>query len=94
MVLLIMAQVRAAGVSATTTVQWLSNMLVAALFPIASARFGMQPILFGFASVCVLAWALVFGCLPETKGVALEDIDLSAAGGGGAAVAGAKKKAD
>jgi hypothetical protein len=63
---------------------------VAALFPIASARFGMQPILFGFASVCVLAWALVFGCLPETKGVALEDIDLSAAGGG-AAVAGAKK---
>jgi hypothetical protein len=53
----------------------------------------MQPILFGFASVCVLAWALVFGCLPETKGVALEDIDLSAAGGG-AAVAGAKKKAD
>ena len=84
---------RAAGVSATTTVQWLSNMLVAALFPIASARFGMQPILFGFASVCVLAWALVFWCLPETKGVALEDIDLSAPGGG-AAVAGANKKVD
>ena len=71
---------RAAGVSATTTVQWLSNMLVAALFPLATAHFGMRPILFGFAGVCGLAWLLVLLALPETKGVALEDIGAADAG--------------
>ena len=71
--------VRGAGVAATTTVQWVSNMLVAALFPIAAAKLGMTTVLWGFASVCVLAWLVVLLFVPETKGVALEDI-----GGGGA----------
>ena len=69
--------VRAAGVSATTTVQWLSNMLVAALFPVATAALGMRPILLGFAGVCVATWFIVLAFLPETKGVALEDIGAS-----------------
>ena len=67
-------QARAAGVSATTTVQWLSNMLVAAFFPVASQAFGMRAVLNSFAAVCVLAWLCVLVSVPETKGVALEDI--------------------
>ena len=66
--------------SATTTVQWLSNMLVAALFPIASLRFGMPAVLKGFALVCVVAWGVVVAFVPETKGVALEDIGRASAG--------------
>lgn len=52
-------------------------MLVAALFPIAAARFGMSAVLNGFALVCVLAWVLVATSVPETKGVSLEDIHSS-----------------
>ena len=65
---------RAAGVSATTTVQWLSNMVVAATFPYAAATLGMRAVLNGFAAVCVLAFAVVIAFVPETKGMALEDI--------------------
>ena len=67
-------QVRGAGVAATTTVQWTSNMLVAALFPIAAAKFGMTSVLYTFAAVCVLAWLVVALYVPETKGMALEQI--------------------
>lgn len=70
--------VRGVGVATTTTVQWVSNMLVAALFPIAAATLGMTSVLWGFAGVCVLAYVVVVLFVPETKGVALEDI-----GGGG-----------
>jgi MFS transporter, SP family, galactose:H+ symporter len=71
--------VRAPGVAATTTVQWLSNMLVAALFPILAAKFGMSQVLNGFAMVCVLAWLVVLAYVPETKGLALESIGAGAA---------------
>jgi len=66
---------RAAGVSATTTVQWLSNMAVAALFPIATQHFGMQKVLRGFAVFCVLAWLTVCFGVQETKGRTLEQIN-------------------
>ena len=65
---------RAPGVAATTTVQWLSNMLVAALFPLAAATVGMRTVLGGFAVVCVVAWVVVLAFVPETKGIALEEI--------------------
>ena len=68
---------RGAGVAATTTVQWVSNMLVAALFPVAAARFGMTSVLYGFTAVCALAWVVVVLFVPETKGVSLEDIGSS-----------------
>jgi SP family galactose:H+ symporter-like MFS transporter len=71
--------VRAPGVAATTTVQWLSNMLVAALFPVLTAKFGMSQVLNGFALVCVLAWLVVLAYVPETKGLALESIGAGSA---------------
>ena len=73
---------RAPGVAATTTVQWLSNMLVAALFPVAAAKFGMTAVLNGFAVVCVVAWVFVLAFVPETKGVALEEIGSSSSAQG------------
>ena len=57
-----------------TTVQWLSNMLVAALFPVAAARLGMPAVLNGFAAVCGLAFVHVVLFVPETKGVSLEEL--------------------
>lgn len=65
---------RGVGVAATTTVQWGANMLVAALFPIAAHTLGMQTVLCGFLAVCVVAWAVVYLAVPETRGVALEDV--------------------
>jgi hypothetical protein len=34
----------------------------------------MQPVLYCFAAVCVLACGVVWAFVPETKGVELEDI--------------------
>ena len=83
--------VRGVGVSTTTTVQWISNMLVAALFPVAAARFGMPAVLYGFAAVCVGAFLLVVLAVPETKGVALEDIG---SGSGAGASKGKEEKGE
>ena len=39
----------------------------------------MQPVLYGFALVCVLAWLVVLLTVPETKGISLEEIGAGAA---------------
>ena len=47
---------------------------MAALFPLAAASVGMRTVLGGFAVVCVVAWVVVLAFVPETKGIALEEI--------------------
>lgn len=65
---------RSVGVSACVTVQWLCNALVAAAFPVVAARFGYARVLHGFAAVCLAAWLVIAKFVPETRGVALEEI--------------------
>ena len=66
--------VRSTGVAYSSAFQWLSNALVAAVFPALSQRFGTPVVLQGFAVTCAVAFVFVLKLVPETKGVALEDI--------------------
>jgi len=69
---------RSAGVAASTGVQFAANAFVAATFPVFSAAIGTRTTLCWFAGFSFAAWLFVLRFVPETKGVALEDI------GGGA----------
>jgi len=46
-------------------------------FPVLRDKFGAEAVFVGFAGVCALAWAFVHAFVPETKGKALEDLDIA-----------------
>ena len=66
--------VRSSGVALSSSFQWISNALVAAIFPALSRQLGTPLVLQGFALTCAVAFFFVLRFVPETKGVALEDI--------------------
>ncbi|KAB1663709.1 sugar porter family MFS transporter [Pseudoclavibacter sp. CFCC 13611] len=67
-------QVRGLAAGVAVCVQWLSNGVVALLFPLAFAHLGGD-VYFVFAAVNVLSAWFVWRALPETRGLALEEVE-------------------
>jgi sugar porter (SP) family MFS transporter len=63
---------RAAAIGATA--DWLANFALIQVFPIWQSGIGLAWVLVCFAALAVLAIAFVAAFLPETKGLAVEDI--------------------
>jgi MFS family permease len=66
--------VRGAAMSSATAVNWLSNFVVALLFPVMLAELGSDVTFWIYAGICVLAYVFVQKLVPETKERTLEDI--------------------
>lgn len=69
---------RSLGTSASTTVNWLGNVIVSATFlTLASdAALGKDGAFWLYASIAVAGWVWLFCSMPETKGLPLEEIEL------------------
>jgi SP family arabinose:H+ symporter-like MFS transporter len=63
---------RAAAVCAS--VDWLANFVIVQWFPTLNDKFGLPKVMILFAILAVLAIVFVARFLPETKGLALEDV--------------------
>jgi sugar porter (SP) family MFS transporter len=72
--------VRSRGQSIGSSTHWLMNALIAFLFPLVAAQSKALPFAF-FASMMLLQFFVVLWFFPETKGVALEDMDQMLSGG-------------
>ena len=68
-------EVRAAGQSFGSFTHWMFAAIIANVFPILAGRFGGAPIFAFFCGMMVLQLIYVMFMMPETKGVALEDMD-------------------
>ena len=62
------------GVALSTSGQWIFNALVAASYPALERAVGTAGVLYSFALVCVATWLFVLRCVPETRGVPLEEL--------------------
>ncbi len=67
-------EVRASGQAFGGFTHWIFAALIANFFPILAANLGGAPIFFLFAAMMVLQLLYVRFMMPETKGVALEDM--------------------
>jgi hypothetical protein len=63
---------RAAAVCAS--VDWVANFVIVQWFPTLNDKFGLPKVMILFAVLAVLAVLFVARFLPETKGLALEDV--------------------
>jgi sugar porter (SP) family MFS transporter len=66
--------VRARGQSIGSSTHWLMNALIAFSFPVIAAHSKALPFVF-FAAMMAVQFIVVLWWFPETKGVALEDVD-------------------
>lgn len=69
---------RSLGTSASTTTNWLGNVIISATFlSLAADRaLGKAGAFWLYASIGVVGWLWLYGCMPETKGLTLEEIEL------------------
>jgi MFS transporter, SP family, arabinose:H+ symporter len=67
------SRVRSRGQSIGSSAHWITNAVIAAVFPIVAARSNAYPFYF-FAAMMALQFALVLFIFPETKGISLEQI--------------------
>jgi SP family arabinose:H+ symporter-like MFS transporter len=63
---------RAAAICAS--VDWVANFVIVQWFPTLNDKFGLPSVMILFAVLAVMAIAFVARFLPETKGIALEDV--------------------
>ncbi len=68
-------EVRAAGQSLGCFTHWIFAAVIANIFPALAGRFGGAPIFAFFAGMMVLQLLYVIFLMPETKGIALEDME-------------------
>jgi len=68
-------EVRAAGQSFGCLTHWVFAAIVANIFPHMTRKFGGAPIFGFFACMMVLQLLYVMFMMPETKGIALEDME-------------------
>jgi sugar porter (SP) family MFS transporter len=68
-------EVRASGQSLGSLTHWVFAAIIANIFPYAAARFGGAPIFAFFTAMMVLQLLYVMFMMPETKGIALEDME-------------------
>jgi hypothetical protein len=68
-------EVRAAGQSFGCFTHWTFAAIIANVFPALAGRFGGAPIFAFFCAMMVLQLLYVMLMMPETKGIALEDMD-------------------
>jgi sugar porter (SP) family MFS transporter len=67
--------VRGEGAALGAGVNWIGNIVVALVFPVALKQFGMGIIFGVFTFVCFSALIFYIKYLPETKGISLETIE-------------------
>jgi hypothetical protein len=67
------AGIREKGQSLGTLALWISNGLVAAVYPRIAARAGQIPFLF-FAAMMIVQLLLTLFYFPETRGMSLESV--------------------
>lgn len=63
---------RAAAICAS--VDWVANFVIVQWFPTLNAKFGLPSVMIMFAVLAIIAVAFVARFLPESKGLALEDV--------------------
>jgi MFS transporter, SP family, arabinose:H+ symporter len=68
-------EVRAAGQSLGCFTHWMFAAIIANIFPALAGRLGGGPIFAFFSAMMVLQLLYVMFMMPETKGIALEDMD-------------------
>lgn len=68
-------EVRASGQSLGSLTHWVFAAIIANIFPYAAAHFGGAPIFAFFTAMMVLQLLYVMFMMPETKGIALEDME-------------------
>jgi len=68
-------EVRAAGQSLGCFTHWMFAAIIANIFPFLAGRFGGAPIFGFFCAMMVLQLLYVMFMMPETKGIALEDME-------------------
>jgi MFS family permease len=69
-------EVRASGQSFGSLCHWVFAAIIANVFPLAAGMFGGGPIFLFFTGMMVLQLLYVKFMMPETKGVALEDMQI------------------
>ena len=66
---------RGAGLSLSTTANWVSNYCIAAVFlTLTKTEMGQVVTFASLSLICVGAFAFIYYLLPETKGRAIDDI--------------------
>ena len=68
-------EVRAAGQSFGSFTHWICAAIITNVFPVLASRFGGAPIFAFFTGMMVLQLLFVMFLMPETKGIALEDME-------------------
>lgn len=67
--------IRARAIGISIMVMWISDAIVGQLTPILLASWGARYTFWIFAFFCTIAFLVVLGYLPETKGKPLEEIE-------------------
>ncbi|KRK64651.1 sugar transport protein [Companilactobacillus tucceti DSM 20183] len=66
--------IRGLGMGAATFFLWISNFVVGYVFPIMNSTMGPSLTFIIFAIFNVIAWFFAYKCVPETRGLTLEEI--------------------
>ncbi len=66
--------VRGRAAATCASVDWMANFVIVQWFPTLNDQFGLAWVMILFAVLSVMAMGFVYRFLPETKGLALEDV--------------------
>lgn len=68
-------QVRGLGMGVTVFFLWIVNFLIGLTFPVLLDKVGLSTTFYVFAILGILAITFVKKCLPETRGLTLEQLE-------------------